>query len=215
MSLVGEKAPDFVAPAVMPDNSFKENFHFAEFVLEKYAVLFFYPGDFTFVCPTEILAFSHRLDDFASRDCVIAAVSTDSHFTHLAWKSTPVERGGLGAVRFPLVADVTKKISASYDVLKGDEIVVDNSGRRHHLLGGSVALRGLFLLDRQMVIRHQVVNDAPLGRSVDETLRVLDALRHFKEHGEVCPVNWRPGQAGIEATPEGIAEFLHQYGESL
>ena len=168
--LVAQEAPDFTATAVLEDNRFEEDFRLSSF-RGKHVVLFFYPLDFTFVCPSEILAFDRALEEFRSRDAEIVGVSVDSHFTHLAWKKTPVERGGIGAIRFPLVSDLTKKISESYGVLIED----------------GVALRGLFLIDRQGIIRHAVINDLPLGRSVSEVIRILDALQFYEKRGEGWP----------------------------
>ncbi|UCD74329.1 MAG: peroxiredoxin [Phycisphaerales bacterium] len=189
-SLVTQQAPDFTAQAVMPDNTF------AELTLSsyrgKYVVLFFWPLDFTFVCPSEIIAFDKALEQFRSRNAEVIGVSIDSHFTHLAWKNTPVTAGGIGQVQFPMVSDLSKAISTDYGVLVND----------------SVALRGLFLIDREGVIRHAVINDLPLGRNVDEAIRMLEALRFFEEHGEVCPANWRPGEDAMKPTAEGVAEYL-------
>ena len=194
-NLVTKPAPDFTATAVMPDNSFKEDFTLSSYK-GKYVCLFFYPLDFTFVCPSEILAFNKRLQEFKDKDCEVIGVSVDSHFTHLAWKRTPVEEGGIGDIQYPLVADLSKKISLSYGVLLEDV---------------GVALRGLFLIDKEGIIRHQLVNDLPLGRSVDEALRILDALQFHEQHGEVCPANWRPGEEAMKPTPEGVAEYLKKH----
>jgi peroxiredoxin (alkyl hydroperoxide reductase subunit C) len=196
---VGKSAPDFTAPAVMGDNEIQQNFNLRENIKGKYALLFFYPLDFTFVCPTEILAFEHRLEEFKARNCQVIGVSVDSHYTHLAWKNTPVEKGGLGPVRFPLVADLTKSISRDYDVLTGD----------------SVALRGAFLIDQQGVVRHQVVNDLSLGRNIDEELRMIDALQFFEKNGEVCPAGWSKGKAGMKASTEGVARYLSSHASEL
>lgn len=196
--LVQKQAPDFKATAIMPDNSIKEDFTLGSY-RGKYVVMFFYPLDFTFVCPSEILAFDHRLAEFAKRNCEVIGVSIDSHFSHLAWKSTSVERGGIGRVRFPLVADISKRISRDYDVL------VDES----------VALRGTFLIDKQGIVRHQVVNDLGLGRNIDEALRTLDALQYLEEHGEVCPANWKKGDAAMKPTTEGVAQYLKQHAAGL
>jgi peroxiredoxin 2/4 len=193
-SLVTRTAPDFVAQAVMPDNSFTE-LKLADY-RGKYVVLFFYPLDFTFVCPSEIIAFDKQLDEFKKRNTEVIGVSVDSHFTHLAWKNTPREKGGLGNVQFPLVADLTKQISHDYGVLIED----------------SIALRGLFLIDRDGVVRHNLVNDLPLGRSVDEVIRMVDALQYFETYGDVCPANWKPGEDAMKATAEGVAEYLAKHG---
>jgi peroxiredoxin 2/4 len=192
-NLVTKEAPAFTAQAVMPDNSF------AEITLSayrgKYVVLFFYPLDFTFVCPSEILAFNSKLDEFNAKNCELLAVSVDSQYTHLAWKNTPVNEGGIGQVRFPMIADLDKRISHDYGIL----------------LPAGISLRGLFLLDREGVVRHAVVNDLPLGRNVDEALRMVDALQFCEQYGEVCPANWRPGQEGMKPTPEGVAEYLSKH----
>ncbi len=196
-NLVTKPAPDFTATAVMPDNSFKEDFTLSSYK-GKYVCLFFYPLDFTFVCPSEILAFDKRLQEFKDKNCEVIGVSVDSHFTHLAWKNTPVEKGGIGNVQYPLVADLSKKISLSYGVLLEDV---------------GVALRGLFLIDKEGIIRHQLVNDLPLGRSVDEALRILEAIQFHEQHGEVCPANWKPGEEAMKPTPEGVAEYLKKHAK--
>jgi peroxiredoxin (alkyl hydroperoxide reductase subunit C) len=188
--LVTQKAPDFKATAVMDDNTFKEIS--LDDYKGKYTLLFFYPLDFTFVCPSEILAFNDRLQEFKERNCELLGVSIDSHFTHLAWKNTDVNKGGIGNIQYPLIADVKKSIARDYGVLLND----------------SVALRGLFLIDTKGVIRHSVINDLPLGRSVDEALRVVDALQYTEEHGEVCPANWKKGEAAMTPTADGVASYL-------
>jgi peroxiredoxin (alkyl hydroperoxide reductase subunit C) len=192
-SLVTKQAPDFSATAVMADGSFEE-IRLSDY-RGKYVVLFFYPLDFTFVCPSEILAFDRSLEEFKKKDCQLIGVSVDSHFTHLAWKETPVEKGGIGNVQYPLVSDLKKEIAARYGVLHDD----------------SVALRGLFLIDKEGVVRHALVNDLPLGRNVDEALRILDALRFIEEHGEVCPANWREGEEAMKPTAEGVAAYLSRH----
>lgn len=209
--LVGKPAPDFTAKAVLPDSSFDENFNlYSHLGIKKDAsgkvtkkgkvgVLFFYPLDFTFVCPSEIIAFNNRLKEFKLRKTEVIAVSVDSHFTHLAWKQTPVEKGGIGNVQFPMVADLTKSIARDYDVLLGD----------------AVAFRGTFLIDGNGIVRHQVVNDLPLGRNVDEALRMVDALQFFEEHGEVCPAGWERGDKGMEATAGGVAKYLKANASKL
>lgn len=193
-NLVTKEAPDFTAQAVMPDNQF------AELTLSsykgKYVVLFFYPLDFTFVCPSEILAFDRAVHVFKEKNAEVIGVSVDSHFTHLAWKNTPVNNGGIGKVQFPLVADLNKSISQAYGVLLPEE---------------GIALRGLFLMDKEGVIRHALVNDLPLGRNVDETLRILDALQFTEEHGEVCPANWKSGDEAMKPTAEGVADYLAKH----
>jgi peroxiredoxin 2/4 len=192
-SLVTREAPDFTAQAVMPNDSFEELT--LSTLRGKYVVLFFYPLDFTFVCPSEILAFNGQLPRFKEKNAEVLGVSVDSHFTHLAWRQTPIEDGGIGQIQFPLIADLNKSISKAYGVLLNDQ----------------VALRGLFLIDRQGVVRHQLVNDLPLGRNVEEALRVLDALQFTEKHGEVCPANWRHGQEGMKPTTDGVAEYLAKH----
>ena len=189
--LVTKEAPDFTATAVLADNSFKEDFTLSDF-RGKYVILFFYPLDFTFVCPSEILAFNKAVKQFEENNCQLIGVSVDSHFSHLAWKNTKVNDGGIGNIQYPLVADLDKSISKSYNVL----------------LDGGIALRGLFLIDKEGVVRHQVVNDLPLGRNVGEALRVLDALQFTEEHGDVCPANWNKGDEAMKPTAEGVAEYL-------
>lgn len=189
--LVTSEAPDFKAIAVMPDNSFNEEFTLSS-MRGQYVVLFFYPLDFTFVCPSEILAFNKSLSQFKERNCQVVGVSVDSHFTHLAWKNTDITAGGIGNVQFPLVADLDKSISRNYGVL----------------LPSGIALRGLFLIDKDGVVRSQVVNDLPLGRSVDEALRVLDALQFTEQYGDVCPANWKKGEDAMTPTAAGVARYL-------
>lgn len=188
--LVQQPAPDFQAQAVMPDKEFKQ-IRLSDYQ-GKYVLAFFWPLDFTFVCPTEIIAFSQRHDEFAELGVQILGISIDSHFTHLAWRNQPRTEGGLGDIAYPMVSDLSKEISKAYDVL----------------LPGGVALRGLFLIDKSGFVRHQVVNDLPLGRSVDEALRMVKALQHFETHGEVCPANWREGSRTIKANPEGSKKFF-------
>jgi peroxiredoxin (alkyl hydroperoxide reductase subunit C) len=194
-TLVTQKAPDFVATAVMADNSFGE-IRLSDY-RGKYTALFFYPLDFTFVCPSEILAFNRKVEEFNKKDCQLIGISVDSHFTHLAWKETEIEKGGIGNVQYPLVSDIKKEIARAYGVLHED----------------SVALRGLFLIDKEGVVRHAVVNDLPLGRNVDEALRMLDALRFTEEHGEVCPANWREGEEAMKPTAEGVAQYLAKHAQ--
>ncbi len=189
-TLVTQAAPDFTAQAVMPDNAF------AELSLSayrgKYVVLFFYPLDFTFVCPSEIIAFDKKLKEFKNRNCEVIGVSVDSHYTHLAWKSTPPKDGGIGQVKYPLVADLTKDIARRYGVLANE----------------AVALRGLFLIDKDGIVRHALINDLPLGRSIDEALRLVDALQFYEQCGDVCPANWRHGEEGMKPTADGVAAYL-------
>ena len=193
-TLVTKQAPDFTANAVLADNSIDESFTLSS-LRGKYVVLFFYPLDFTFVCPTEILAFDEKLEEFKKRNAEVVGVSVDSQYTHLAWKKTPTEHGGIGPIRYPLVADLKKEIARDYGVLFEDE----------------VALRGLFLIDREGVIRHAVINDLPLGRNVAEAIRMLDALRFHEEKGDVCPANWNEGDEGMDASPDGVVDFLSKY----
>jgi len=192
--LVTNEAPDFTAIAVMPDNTFNEAFSLSA-LRGKYVLLFFYPLDFTFVCPSEILAFNKAVDAFKAKNCEVVGVSIDSHFSHLAWKNTAINDGGIGNVQFPLVADLDKSISENYGVL----------------LDMGIALRGLYLIDKEGVVRHQVVNDLPLGRNVDEALRMLDALQFTEEHGDVCPANWNKGDDAMEPTAEGVAKYLSEH----
>lgn len=197
--LVGKPAPDFNAVAVMGNNEINEKFNFKKHIGGKYAVLFFYPLDFTFVCPSEIIAFDHRLEEFKKRDVEVIGASIDSHFTHLAWKHTSVDKGGIGKVGFPLVADVKHEICKAYDVETE----------------GGVAFRGSFLIDKAGIVQHQVVNNLPLGRNVDEMLRMIDALRFTEEFGEVCPAGWSKGKAGMTASPEGVAKYLAAHAKEL
>ncbi len=192
--LVTNEAPDFTAIAVMPDNTFNEAFSLSA-LRGKYVLLFFYPLDFTFVCPSEILAFNKAVDAFKEKNCEVVGVSIDSHFSHLAWKNTAINDGGIGNVQFPLVADLDKSISKNYGVL----------------LEMGIALRGLYLVDKEGIVRHQVVNDLPLGRNVDEALRMLDALQFTEEHGDVCPANWNKGDDAMEPTAEGVAKYLSEH----
>ena len=196
--LVTQAAPNFTANAVMPDNSIKADFSLADYA-GKYVVLFFYPLDFTFVCPSEIIAFSHRLEEFKSRGVEVIGVSVDSHFTHLAWKNTEINNGGIGQIQYPLVADISKEITKAYDLY----------------FGPGIALRGSFLIDKAGVVRHQVVNDLPLGRNIDEMLRMIDALQFTEEHGEVCPAGWNKGKPGMKGSTEGVAEYLANNSKDL
>jgi len=202
--LVTNNAPDFKATAVMPDNSFQE-ISLSDYKGKK-IVLFFYPLDFTFVCPTELLAFDHRLEDFAKRGVQVIGCSIDSHFSHLAWKTTPIDNGGIGNVRYPIVADLDKSISRNYDVLVGR----DEDGN-----GGGVALRGSFLIDEEGVVRHAVINDLPLGRNIDEMLRMIDSLAHHQKYGEVCPAGWQEGETAMEGSTEGVAKYLAGNADQL
>jgi peroxiredoxin (alkyl hydroperoxide reductase subunit C) len=197
--LVGKKAPNFVATAIMPNNDINNNFDLEKYFNNKTGVVFFWPLNFTFVCPTEIIAFNHRLNDFSARGVKVVGISVDSHYSHLAWKNTPIAKGGIGNVQFPLVSDLTKSISSDYDVL----------------INSSVALRGTFLIDKNFMVRHQVVNDLPLGRNIDEALRMVDALKYFEEHGDVCPAGWQEGKAAMAPTTEGVADYLASNADKL
>lgn len=197
--LVGKQVPDFTATAVMPDNSINDKFNLRQHCKGKIGVVFFWPLDFTFVCPSEIIAFHNRINEFKARNAAVVGVSVDSHFTHLAWKNTPVEKGGIGNVQYPLVADLTKQIARDYDVLK------DNA----------VAYRGTFIFDKNGVVRHQIVNDLPIGRNIEEAIRTVDAIQFNEEHGEVCPAGWNRGQEGMKADAKGVAGYLKKYAAKL
>lgn len=197
--LVGKPAPDFTAPAVLADGTIVDAFNLAETIKGKKAVIFFYPLDFTFVCPSELLAFDHRVAEFEKRGVQVIGVSIDSHFTHNAWRNTPINDGGIGPVKYPLIADITHSIAQDYDVESE----------------GGMAFRGSFLIDEDGLVRHQVVNDLPLGRNVDEMLRMVDALAFHQEHGEVCPAGWKEGDKGMDASPEGVAKYLSENAEGL
>jgi len=197
--IVTNKAPDFTATAVLGNNQIVEDFNLYENLGEKGAVLFFYPLDFTFVCPSELIAFDHRLKDFQDRGINVIGCSIDSQFSHFAWKNTPINEGGIGQVKYPLVADLNKQIARDFDVLLND----------------SVALRGSFLIDVDGTVRHAVVNDLPLGRNIDEMLRMIDAMLFTNEHGEVCPAGWVKGDEGMKADTDGVAEYLGKHADEL
>ena len=198
--LVGREAPDFTTAAVLGSGEIVEDFNFKNATNGKYAVVFFYPLDFTFVCPSELIAFDHRLEEFTKRGVEVIGVSIDSHFAHNAWRNTPINEGGIGPVKYTLVADMTHSICKDYDVETPD---------------GAVAFRGSFLIDKEGMVRHQVVNDLPLGRNVDEMLRMVDALQFHEEHGEVCPAGWNQGDKGMDATPDGVAAYLSEEADKL
>ena len=198
--LVGKQAPDFTAAAVMADGDIVEDFNLKSYLKDSYGLVFFYPLDFTFVCPSEILAYSNRVPQFEEKNVKVVAVSVDSQFSHFAWRNTEPKDGGLGPVKFPMVADITKQIARDYDVL------IESDG---------VALRGTFLIDRDGVVRHQLVNDLPLGRNADEALRMVDALQFHEENGEVCPAGWQKGEEGMVADQKGVAEYLGSHSEKL
>lgn len=204
--LVGKKAPSFKAEAVINGSEIIENYSLDQFVGKKSVVLFFYPADFTFVCPTEIIAFQDKISEFEKRNVQVIGVSVDSAFSHWKWLQTEKKEGGIKGVKFPLVADNSMTISQNYDVLAGEYDY--NEEGQMTFEGTPMAYRGLFLIDKEGVVRHQVVNDMPLGRSVDETLRMIDALQFFEENGEVCPADWHKGDKGLVATQEGISDFL-------
>ena len=196
--LVTNEAPDFTAPAAMPNGTIKDDFKLSD-LRGKYVVLFFYPLDFTFVCPSEIIAHDKRLAQFKEKDVEVVGVSIDSQFTHFAWKNTPVDKGGIGPVKFPLVADVKHEITNAYGVEHPD----------------GVALRASFLIDKDGIVQHQTVNNLPLGRNVDEMLRMVDALQFFEAHGEVCPAGWNKGDDGMKPSTDGVADYLASHADKL
>lgn len=198
--LVGREAPDFTASAVLGDGTIIDDFNLKSTIKDKYGVLFFYPLDFTFVCPSELIAFDHRLEEFQQRDVMVIGCSIDSQYTHNAWRNTAIAEGGIGPVRYPLVADLTHQICRAYDVETPD---------------GKVAYRGSFLIDKAGIVRHQVVNENSLGRNIDEMLRLIDALQFTEEHGEVCPAGWNKGDSGIQRSPSGIADYLSKHADDL
>ncbi|TQV65478.1 MAG: peroxiredoxin [Halothiobacillaceae bacterium] len=191
--LVGRQAPNFTAAAVLGNGQIVDDYRLDSAIKGKYAVIFFYPLDFTFVCPSELIAFDHRIEEFNKRNVEVIGVSIDSHFTHNAWRNTPIDKGGIGPVRYTLVADMNHAICKAFDVETPD---------------GNVAYRGSFLIDKAGVVRHQVVNDLPLGRNIDEMIRMIDALQFTEQHGEVCPAGWKEGDKGMKADPKGVAEYL-------
>ncbi|MGQ9426121.1 peroxiredoxin [Gilvimarinus sp. F26214L] len=197
--LVGKPAPDFTVPAVLASGEIVDEFTLSEAIKGKKAVVFFYPLDFTFVCPSELLAFDHRIEEFKKRNVEVVGVSIDSHYTHNAWRNTPVDAGGIGPVQYTLAADMTHDIAKAYDVESP----------------GGMAYRGSFLIDEDGLVRHQVVNDLPLGRNIDEMLRMVDALAFHQEHGEVCPAGWKEGDKGMKDTPEGVAAYLKENAGKL
>lgn len=197
--LVGKPAPDFTVPAVLGDGSIVDEFTLSEAIKGKYGLVFFYPLDFTFVCPSELIALDHRIPDFKARNVEVVGVSIDSHFTHNAWRNTAINDGGIGQVNYTLAADITHEIAKAYDVESA----------------GGVAFRGAFLIDPNGIVRSQIVNDLPLGRNMEELLRLFDALQFHAEHGEVCPANWKKGDAGMNASPEGVAAYLSANADKL
>ena len=197
--LVGKKAPDFTVPAVLADGTIVDEYNFAEAIKGKYGLVFFYPLDFTFVCPSELIALDHRIEQFKEKGVEVVGVSIDSHFSHNAWRNTPVEKGGIGQVGYTLAADMRHDIAKAYDVESE----------------GGVAFRGAFLIDKEGTVRAQIVNDLPLGRNIDELLRLVDALQFHEEHGEVCPANWEKGKKGMQANPNGVAAYLSENADEL
>jgi len=210
MALIGKQAPDFNASAVIDGNDIVDGFTLSQFNGKKYVILFFYPKDFTFVCPTEILAFQEKLAEFEAKNTQVIGVSTDSEQSHWAWLQTPKNKGGIEGVTYPIVADIAKTISIDYDVLAGHYAYeIDEKGKERTVFHGSaIALRGLFLIDKEGFVRHQLINDFPLGRNIDEALRMVTALQYFEQKGEVCPANWGEGKEGMNATHEGVANYL-------
>ena len=209
--LVGKKAPLFEADAVVNGGEFIEKFSLDQYIGKKHVIFFFYPLDFTFVCPTEIIAFQDKMEEFEKRNVAVVGCSVDSQFSHWAWLNTELKDGGIKGVTYPLVSDLSKTISENYDVLAGEYDYNEDGEMEFH--GAAVAYRGLFLIDKQGVVRHQLVNDLPLGRSITEALRMIDALQYFEEIGEVCPADWHAGDKAMEATAEGVAEYLGSLGK--
>ncbi|MVW84571.1 peroxiredoxin C [Pseudomonas sp. PB101] len=197
--LVGKQAPDFTVPAVLGNGEIVDSFTLSSAIKGKYGLVFFYPLDFTFVCPSELIALDNRMSEFKSRNVEVVAVSIDSHFTHNAWRNTPVNNGGIGEVRYTMAADIKQEIMKAYDVQSAD----------------GVAFRGAFLIDDKGVVRSQIINDLPLGRNMEELLRLVDALQFHEEHGEVCPANWKKGDKGMNASPEGVAAYLTEHAAAL
>ncbi|STO54496.1 AhpC/TSA family protein [Canicola haemoglobinophilus] len=199
MVLVTRQAPDFTAAAVLGNGEIVEKFNLKQHIAGKTAVIFFYPLDFTFVCPSELIAFDHRYKEFQDRGVEVVGISIDSEFTHNAWRNTPVENGGIGQVQYALVADIKHDIAKDYGIEHPD----------------GVALRASFLIDKEGIVRHQIVNDLPLGRNIDEMLRMVDALQFHETHGEVCPAQWEKGKEGMTGSPEGVAKYLKQNADQL
>jgi peroxiredoxin 2/4 len=198
--LVGRQAPDFTVPAVLGDGSIVEDFNLKNSTLGKYSLIFFYPLDFTFVCPSELIALDHAMPQFRERGVEVIGVSIDSHFTHNAWRNTSTDKGGIGPISYALASDINHSICRSFGV--------------EHPEAG-VSFRGAFIIDREGIVRAQIVNDLPLGRNMEEILRLFDALQFHEEHGEVCPVNWKKGKKGMQATPQGVASYLEEHADTL
>jgi peroxiredoxin (alkyl hydroperoxide reductase subunit C) len=195
---IGKAAPDFTSKAISPSNNI-EDFNLYHHIKNHKAVIFFYPLDFTFVCPTEIIAFNNRIGEFIARATKIIAISVDSHYSHLAWKNTSYQNGGIGHIQIPMISDLGGKIASAYNVLNDD----------------GISLRGTFLIDEHLIVRHILVNDLPLGRNVDETLRTIDALDHYTKHGEVCPAGWQKGEEGMKPSRQGVEHYMASFGDSL
>ncbi|BFM49260.1 peroxiredoxin [Marinomonas sp. THO17] len=204
--LVGKKAPDFTVPAVLADGQIVDSFNLAATIKGKYAIVFFYPLDFTFVCPSEIIAMSHRMEKFRAMGVEVIGVSIDSHFTHNAWRNTPVDQGGIGKVEYTLAADMDHEIAKAYGI--------ESEGGDSYYPAG-VAMRASFVIDQKGIVRSQVVNDEPIGRNMDELVRIVDALQFFEENGQVCPAGWNKGDKGMETSPEGVASYLAESATSL
>lgn len=198
--LVGHKAPDFTVPAVLGNGEIVDKFTLSQVIKDKYCLIFFYPLDFTFVCPSELIALDHRMSEFTSRNVEVISVSIDSQFTHNAYRNTSRDEGGIGPVKYTMASDVTHAICKAYGV--------------EHSIAG-VALRGAFVIDNHGIIRSQIINDLPIGRNIDELIRLVDAVQFFEEHGEVCPAGWEKGKPGMKASPKGVAEFLAEHSEKL
>lgn len=199
MNLVTKSAIDFIAPTVLSDGKVVDDFCLSKHVKNKYAVLFFYPLDFTFVCPTELISLNNKISEFAKRNVEVIGISVDSKFSHSHWRKTPIKEGGIGEISYPLVSDIKKSISRDYGILYDD----------------SIALRATFIIDEKFIVRHQSINDLPLGRSIDELIRTIDAIEHNKEHGEVCPAGWKKGKPAMQASDEGVADYLNSHSEEL
>lgn len=208
--LVGKKAPVFRAPAVINGGEIVQDFSLEQYAGKQYVVFFFYPADFTFVCPTELLAFQNRLAEFEKRRVAVVGCSVDSQFSHWKWLNTEKKEGGIKGVTYPLVVDQSKTIARAYDVLAGQYEY--NADKELVFAGVPMAYRGLFLIDKNGIVQHQLVNNFPLGRNVDEVIRMVDALQFTEEYGEVCPADWRKGEEAMKATPEGVASYLSKHG---
>jgi len=207
MALVGKKAPHFTVGAVINGEEIVDNFSFEQYLGKKHVLLFFYPKDFTFVCPTEIHAFQEKLAEFEKRDTVVIGCSTDSEETHLAWLNTPKDTAGIQGVTFPILADNSKVIAMNYGVL-GGEYQFNNDTRQWSFNGSPIAYRGTFLIDKEGIVRHESINDFPLGRNIDEYIRLVDAQLHVEKYGEVCPANWEEGKEAMVASTQGVAEYF-------